>query len=125
MRSPGSKKSAFEAYLENTSPTDWTFIGYDESKNGSPQQMRLVELTKGRPIALRSSVLELQVAAARLHGCVVMLPDFVAGGFDDLKPVEASLSMAREVWLVVHSRVQDMPVVRAVMDALKLEFEAN
>lgn len=118
----GFRLYASMAYLERTSPAEWTFIGYDENMNGSPQQMRLVELAAGRPVALRSSVLEFQVAAARLHGGVVMLPDFAVTGINDLKPVENHPSMTREVWLVVHSQMKVMPSVRAVMDALRSEF---
>lgn len=118
----GFRLYASKDYLEATSPAQWTFIGYDESMDGSPQQMRLVELAAGRPIALRSSVLEFQVATARLHGGVVMLPDFAAAGIGDLLPVEDAPSITREVWLVVHSEVKEMPPVRTVMDAVRSEF---
>lgn len=118
----GFRLYASTAYLRNTVPAEWTFIGYDETMNGSPQQMRLLELAAGRPIAIRSSVLEFQVAAARLHGGIVMLPDFVVTGVDDLQPLDDYPPMTREIWLVVHSQVKDMPSVRAVMAALKSEF---
>ncbi|MBP2445177.1 LysR family transcriptional regulator [Rhizobium leguminosarum] len=63
---------ASKSYLETVAPSEWTFIGYDETMNASPQQVRLIELAAGRPIAVRSSVLEFQAAAARLGGGVVM-----------------------------------------------------
>ncbi|MEK1898669.1 MAG: LysR family transcriptional regulator, partial [Rhizobium sp.] len=45
---------ASKAYLETVPEAQWTFIGYDEGMNASPQQLRLFELAAGRPIAIRS-----------------------------------------------------------------------
>jgi len=113
---------ASRRYLDTVAPSDWTFIGYDESMNASPQQMRLIELADGRPIALRSSVLEFQVAAASLESGVVMLPDFAATGPGDLERVREDHALVREIWLVVHTGIKDVPSVRAVTDAFKSAF---
>ncbi|MCW0000380.1 LysR family transcriptional regulator [Pararhizobium sp. YC-54] len=110
---------ASKAYLETVSPPEWTFIGYDEAMNASPQQVRLVELAAGRPIAVRSSVLEFQAAAARLGGGIVMLPNFAVFEPGDLRRVESGHALAREAWLVVHTEIKDVPCVRAVIEALK------
>lgn len=111
---------ASKTYLETVAPAEWTFIGYDEGMNSSPQQVRLVEVAAGRPIALRSSVLEFQVAAARLDGGVVMLPDFAVP--DDLQRIEGNHALVRELWLVVHSEIKNVPSIRIVLDALKNTF---
>jgi len=113
---------ASRRYLETVASSDWTFIGYDESMTASPQQMRLIELADGRPIALRSSVLEFQVAAARLESGVVMLPDFAVPGSGDLERVGEDHALVREIWLVVHTEIKDVPSVRAVTDALRSAF---
>ncbi|MBB3643945.1 DNA-binding transcriptional LysR family regulator [Rhizobium sp. BK619] len=114
---------ASKRYLETVAPSEWTFIGYDEAMNASPQQLRLKEVAAGRPIALRSSVLEFQVAAARLDGGVVMLPDFAVPG--DLQRIEGEHALLRELWLVVHSEIKDLPSIRVVLDALKSAFKAK
>jgi DNA-binding transcriptional LysR family regulator len=90
--------------------------------NASPQQLRLLELAAGRPIAIRSSVLEFQAAAARLGGGVVLLPDFAVSGTDGLQRIEDEDPLTREVWLVVHAEIKDVPAVRVVMEALKSAF---
>lgn len=113
---------ASKHYLETVAPSDWSFIGYDEAMNAAPQQVRLMELAAGRPIAVRSSVLEFQTAAATFGGGVVMLPDFAAADADTLQRIESEPVLAREVWLVVHSEIKDIPSVRVVMDALKTGF---
>ncbi|MGO7425934.1 LysR substrate-binding domain-containing protein, partial [Rhizobium ruizarguesonis] len=109
---------ASKTYLETVSPSDWTFIGYDETMNASPQQLRLIELAAGRPIAVRSSVLEFQAATARLGAGVVMLPDFAVLESSGLQRIETEQPLTREVWLVVHSDIKDVPSVRVVTDAL-------
>ncbi|MGO6780385.1 LysR family transcriptional regulator [Rhizobium ruizarguesonis] len=110
---------ASKTYLETVSPPDWTFIGYDETMNASPQQLRLIELAAGRPIAVRSSVLEFQAATASLGAGVVMLPDFAVLESSGLQRIETEQPLTREVWLVVHSDIKDVPSVRVVVDALK------
>jgi DNA-binding transcriptional LysR family regulator len=113
---------ASEAYLETVPEAQWTFIGYDEGMNASPQQLRLFELAAGRPIAIRSSILEFQAAAARLGGGVVLLPDFAVSDADDLQRIEDENPLRREVWLVVHAEIKDVPAIRVVMEALKSAF---
>ncbi|WP_204338458.1 LysR family transcriptional regulator [Rhizobium ruizarguesonis] len=110
---------ASKTYLETVSPPDWTFIGYDETMNASPQQLRLIELAAGRPIAVRSSVLEFQAATASLGAGVVMLPDFAVLESSGLQRIETKQPLTREVWLVVHSDIKDVPSIRVVVDALK------
>ncbi len=114
---------ASKTYLETVPPQDWTFIGYDDTMNASPQQSRLIELAAGRPIAVRSSVLEFQAAAASFGAGVVMLPDFVALESSGLRRIETERPLTREVWLVVHSDIKDVPSIRVVIDALKNVLE--
>lgn len=116
---------ATQSYLESVSPADWTFIGYDESMSASPQQMRLLEQAAGRPIAIRSSVLEFQAAAARLDGGVVMLPEFAVMERDCLQRIDDQIPLTREVWLVVHADIKNVPSIRVVMDALKKAFDMS
>lgn len=114
---------ASKTYLESVPPQDWTFIGYDDTMNASPQQSRLIELAAGRPIAVRSSVLEFQAAAASFGAGVVMLPDFVVLESSGLRRIETERPLTREVWLVVHSDIKDVPSIRVVIDALKNVLE--
>ncbi|WP_428413226.1 LysR family transcriptional regulator [Pararhizobium sp.] len=116
---------ASKAYISSVPASEWSFIGYDEDMNASPQQLCLMEFAAGRPISVRSSVLEFQAMAARHHGGIVMLPDFAVSETDCLQRVGGHSPLKREVWLVVHSQIKDVPSVRAVMDVLKSAFENN
>lgn len=111
---------ASKAYLEAMDPADWTFIGYNDDMASSPQQVRLRQIAAGRPIAVTSSVLEFQAATARMDGGLAMLPDFLVGESDTLQLVTEHSLLSREVWMVVHADIKDVPSVRAVADALKL-----
>jgi DNA-binding transcriptional LysR family regulator len=113
---------ASEGYLASTRPADWTFIGYDESMKAAPQHIRMMEFAAGRPIALRSSVLEFQAAAACAGGGVVMLPDFAVERMEGLHRIDSGAPLTREIWLVVHSEIKDVPAVRAVVETLKQAF---
>lgn len=48
-----------------------------------------------------------------------MLPDFAAPEPSGLQRIETEQVLTREIWLVVHSDIKDVPSVRVVVDALK------
>lgn len=48
-----------------------------------------------------------------------MLPDFAVPESSGLQRIETERPLTREVWLVVHSDIKDVPSVRVVVDALK------
>jgi len=116
---------ATDTYLKTLSADKWTFIGYDDSMNASPQEVHLANYAAGRQIASRSSVLEVQASAARLGGGVAILPDFVITKNDCLHIIEDSPAIVREIWLVVHSEIKETATIRAVVDALKQTFSTR
>ena len=87
-----------------------------------PRRLCLMEFAAGRPIALRSSVLEFQAAAACAGGGVVMLPDFAVERMEGLHRIDSGAPLRREIWRVVHSDIKDVPAVRAVVETLKQAF---
>jgi DNA-binding transcriptional LysR family regulator len=113
---------ASKTYIETVDPAHWTFIGYDDDMNTSPQQVRLREIAGDRPMPLTSSLLEFQAEAARLGSGVVMLPEFLVSSRDTLERVAMDTPLAREVWLVVHSDIRAVPSIRAVSDAVIQAF---
>jgi DNA-binding transcriptional LysR family regulator len=48
-----------------------------------------------------------------------MLPDFAVPESSGLQRIKTEQPLTREVWLVVHSDIKDVPSVRVVVDALK------
>ncbi|MBO9631228.1 MAG: LysR family transcriptional regulator [Shinella sp.] len=107
-------------YLAATPDTQKTFIAYDETMTSAPQSIRLAEATEGRKVALRASTLEFQLAAARAGGGIAMLPNFMLAGVDDLvEAIPQRQPLTRELWLVVHGDIRNVPIIRVVMEALK------
>jgi DNA-binding transcriptional LysR family regulator len=48
-----------------------------------------------------------------------LLPDFIAEGQGLARLDLDGADITRDLWLVVHSDIKDVPLVRAVMDALR------
>ncbi|PTM89114.1 hypothetical protein C7449_1118 [Mycoplana dimorpha] len=51
-----------------------------------------------------------------------MLPDFVISETDCLHKIDPDAVLTREVWLIVHSEIKNVPSVRVVSDALRQIF---
>jgi DNA-binding transcriptional LysR family regulator len=107
------------AYLDTTTAADWTFIGYDEALEAAPQQAAVRRLAGGKPPALRSSTLELQLALVRAGGGVAALPDFMAAGDPVLSRARRDKIAQREVWLVFHTDLKRSAPVRTVATRLR------
>jgi DNA-binding transcriptional LysR family regulator len=111
---------AAPAYLAGVPEQEWSFIAYDETMTTSPQHQRLLAVANGRRVTMRASSLEFQLAAARAGGGVAILPSFLSTGVENLvEAIPQPTPLTREVWLVVHSDIRNVPIVRAVMEALK------
>ncbi|SMF80961.1 transcriptional regulator, LysR family [Tistlia consotensis] len=110
------------AYLAATPPADWRLIGYDETMEDSPQQQALLRLAAGRPLALRASTAEIQLAAVRAGGGVALLADFMAEGEAGLAPAPTGAAEplpVRGIWLALHSDLRNAAPIRAVVDCLR------
>ncbi len=107
------------SYLAATPPDTWEFVAYDETMDAAPQQARLLALLNGRAISLRASTLEMQMAFILAGGGVGMLPDFSANGQNGLAEANAAEPpLTREIWLIVHTDMKDVPAIRAIIDCL-------
>lgn len=107
------------AYLEKTPPHAFAFIGYDASLADSPQEVWLGTIVGEREVVLRTNDLETQVAAVRSGLGIAALPHYLGDGDPRLQRyVVTQKPVSRDVWLVVHRDLRQVPAVRAVMDFL-------
>jgi DNA-binding transcriptional LysR family regulator len=107
------------AYLEKTPPHAFAFIGYDASMAESPQEVWLSTIIGEREVVLRTNDLETQVAAARSGLGIAALPHYLGDGDPRLqRHVVTQKPISRDVWLVVHHDLRQVPAVRAVMEFL-------
>lgn len=111
------------AYLKQTQPEDWTFIGYLESMDAASQQAALIAQMAGRSFGIRASTLEIQYALVREGGGVAMLPDFMAEGDSALVPAASDQRpVIRDVWLTFHADMKGSTAIRAVVKSLRGSF---
>jgi DNA-binding transcriptional LysR family regulator len=107
------------AYLEKTPPHAFAFIGYDPSMAESPQEVWLGTIIGEREVALRTNDLETQAAAARSGLGLAALPHYLGDEDPRLQRHEVTQKpISRDVWLVVHRDLRQVPAVRAVMEFL-------
>ena len=109
---------AHPAYLAATREPDWSFVGYEETMASSPQERMLAQIAGDRPVAIRATALEFQLAAVKAGGGVALLPDFMAAGLNLTRLPLPGGPLTRELWLVVHTDIKDVPLIRAVLDEL-------
>jgi DNA-binding transcriptional LysR family regulator len=112
---------ASPAYLAETPPEHWTFIGYDDSLRDTPNQIALLKQAGRQGIGLQASTADFQQAAAQVGGGLAMLPDYMAAPDPALVPADPDgpPAVTREVWMVIHSDLRDAPAIRTVADALR------
>lgn len=108
------------AYLAETAPADWRFVGYDAPLEGSEQQKTVEAVAAGRPIVLTGSTSEIQCAAVRAGAGIGLLPDFLAATDAELTPIETGKPLfERGIYLVIHEDMRTAAPVRAVAEALR------
>ncbi len=107
---------ASPAYLASHGPDAYEFIGYDDSMEGSVQQVWLDAQAGSHPVVLRSNSLDVQQSAARAGVGIAALPYFLGDWDDELTVVESSgAPLTREVWVSTHADVRQAPAIRSVM----------
>jgi DNA-binding transcriptional LysR family regulator len=107
------------AYLDKTPPHAFAFIGYDASMVESPQEVWLRAIIGKREVVLRTNDLETQVAAARSGLGIAALPHYLGDRDPRLQRHEVpERPVNRDVWLLVHRDLRQVPAVRAVMEFL-------
>ncbi|WP_375757559.1 LysR family transcriptional regulator [Corallococcus exercitus] len=102
------------------------WVGYDDSFAHLPESQWLARHAAGARMALRANGLMVQLAAVRAGFGKALLPCWFAEQERGLVrlPPPAPLP-EREVWLVVHRDLREVPRVRALIDAVVAIFEAE
>lgn len=107
------------AYLSKTPPHAFAFIGYDASMTESPQEVWLRTIIGEREVVLRTNDLETQLAAARSGLGLAALPHYLGDSDPGLQRYAVTQKpVSRDVWLLVHRDLRQVPAVRTVMEFL-------
>jgi DNA-binding transcriptional LysR family regulator len=107
------------AYLRETPPHAFAFISYDASLADSPQEVWLRTIVGNRDVVLRTNDLQTQLTAARAGLGLAVLPHYLGDSEPGLQRlVVTQKEVSRDVWLLVHRDLRQVPAVRAVMEFL-------
>jgi DNA-binding transcriptional LysR family regulator len=97
----------------------WSFIGYDESRDHLPQQQWLHQLRRHRPVVFSASDLASQQMAARFGVGAVVLPTTVGDNDPRLQRLSVdSDPPTRDIWMAVYPDLRRSPSVKAAMEFL-------
>lgn len=106
-------------------PEAWRFILSSEDQADLPHQAWLARYGQDRPVAMRSSDVHSQIAAARAGLGVAALPFFMVRD-DGLVQVDPGAAVpSRAIWLVVHAGVRKAPAVQATLAWIAETFAAS
>lgn len=112
----GYYRYASQSYLKSRLPEDYGYIGYC---NVPPEmsEVRTIELlAKGAVFVARTNQLTTRVSAVR-HGVGIgLLPRFLADNIPGLKRIDREPVMSRELWLVVHEDLKNVPRIKVCAD---------
>lgn len=110
---------AHSSYLKRHPPTDWRFIGYDDSLHHAPEQQWLEKFANGRAFSFRSNSLASLYEATRTGLGVAVLPHFLIEKNHKLVDMRITPGPEpRELWLVIHPDVRRSPRVRLIADVV-------
>lgn len=114
---------ASQAYLDQTSPENWAYIGYIESMDAASQQAALIRQMADGSLSFRATTLDIQHALAREGGGVAMLPTFMAKDDAALAPAMPDQPpVTRDAWLVWHADLNGSAAIRAVVKSIQEAF---
>ncbi|SFB16892.1 transcriptional regulator, LysR family [Collimonas sp. OK607] len=114
---------ANRAYLDQTPPEDWAYIGYIESMDAASQQAALIRHMAGESLSFRTTTLDIQIALASEGGGVAMLPTFMMEDDSTLVPaIPDQQPVMRDAWLVWHADLKSSAAIRAVVKSIQDAF---
>ncbi len=101
-------------------------IGYIEDLVYAPELDYLAQIGLSAEPRLKSSNLIAQLQATAAGAGVCVLPRFAASSEPTLRPVLAEqVSLTRELWLIGHADLRDLPRVKAAADFIVEQVRAN
>ncbi len=117
--------AAYAAAAAKSAAQAW--ITYDESMAQLPQARWMAVAIKrgdGRASALRVNDVEAALEAVAAGQGRSMLPRLVADRDARLRRLAAEAAMTRELWLLVHSELAELPRIQAVADWIEATLDA-
>jgi DNA-binding transcriptional LysR family regulator len=109
---------ATQRYLRETAAKDRRYIGYCVGPPDLPEVQGLDRIATSEAITFRTNSLNVRLAAVRAGIGMALLPELLAEPSDTFVRVAPKPVVARELWLLVHRDMRDVPRIRICVDAL-------
>lgn len=107
------------SYVDRRKPELFEYIGYAQEFATWPEAQALDAVARGGRTALRINHLGNRLEAARLGMGLALLPAVMAERLPELVRVSrGNPIMQREIWVLVHQDLKDVPRVRVCLDLL-------
>ena len=114
-----------KTYLQDRSPEQYEFIGYEAEAMTLPQNDWLKKIVGDRPCVLKAKTVELQVRAAEAGVGIALLPSFAVQHSSQLCRLELADPLMVDVWLGVHEDFRAIPSIQAAMNYVEACFHDN
>lgn len=116
---------ATQRYLSTTGAASRRYIGYCVGPPDLPEVRALERLAAPEAITFRTNNLNVRLAAVRAGLGMALLPRLMAEPSDTLVRVAPQPVVARELWLLVHRDMRDVPRIRTCVESLVKEITAR
>lgn len=114
----GYYRYASHSYLKGRSPSDYGYIGYCNVPPEMGEVRTIEQFAKDAAIVARTNQLGARLSAVR-HGLGIgLLPRFLADTFPALKRIDREPPMSRELYLIVHEDLKNVPRIKVCADHL-------
>lgn len=113
---------AAKSYLKGRDPADYRYIGYCNVPTEMPEVRTLESLCGDAAFAMRTNHLGARVAAVENSVGIGLLPKFLGDSRKRLQRLDRTPVLTRELWLIVHRDLRDVPRIRTCVDYLVKAF---
>jgi DNA-binding transcriptional LysR family regulator len=114
----GFYRYASRAYLKNRRGSSLEYIGYCNVSPDYPEVRALESICGSGQIVMRTNHLSSRFAAVLNGVGVALLPKLSAGARKELQALDRVPVVKRELWLIVHRDLRDVPRIRTCVEHL-------
>jgi DNA-binding transcriptional LysR family regulator len=116
---------ASKTYLRENKQTEHKYIGYCNPQPDLPEIAAMARLSRNDQIILRTNQIHARRAAVAGGLGVGLLPKFMADGVKGVVALDRSPVLVRELWLIVHRDLKDVPRIRECIDFMVKAFASQ
>ncbi len=121
----GFYRYASRDYLKNRKESVLDYIGYCNVSPDFPEVQAFEEFCATGRIVMRTNHLSSRVAAVLSGAGVALLPKLSVGTRSELQALDRSPVVKRELWLVVHRDLRDVPRIRTCVEQLSKNIQGQ